>query len=156
MFSQTFCKYCLLTYIVLETLIASVRTLGDQGQKSIWNLTQGGSLGSYSRRSCMWEKLGKLGAPRDGCGPWRPQFLALGGNWVSPLFLSRGWPCSSLLWTSSVLRLHPCFSTSRLPEGKVLFPAPRLMIWEAEHTLRHGRIEVTRGILSRRQETQIN
>lgn len=137
-------------HIVLETLIASVRTLGDQGQKSR-NLT--GFTGQLLQEILYVTKAWEAWSPQGWMWALETSVLGTWGNPVSSLFLSRGWPCSSLLWTSSVLRLHPCFSTSRLSEGKVLFPAPRLMVWEAEHTLRHGRIEVTIGILSRRQET---
>ena len=82
-------------------------------------------------------------------GPGDLSSWHLGGTWSHLSFLVG----VGLALPSSVLRLHPGFSTSRLPEGKALFPAPRLMVWEAERTLRHSRIEVTRGILSRKQET---
>lgn len=149
--SQTLVSIVCWHILFLETLIASVRLLWPRTEIYL-KLYLWGSLGSYSRRSCGEKSFGSLEPQGWMLRPLETSVLGTwGGNWVSPLFLSRGWPCSSLLWTSSVLRLHPCFSTSRLPEEKC--SSQPQGSWSGRWApLRPAELRVTRGILSRRQE----
>lgn len=83
-FSQTFCKYCLLTYIVLETLIASVRTLGDKDRNLSETLLRG-FTGQLLQEILYVRKAWEAWSPQGWMQALGPQFLALGGNWSLPL-----------------------------------------------------------------------